>query len=410
MTNSNSAEKRSSRTGKTVLIGVGAGIAAYKVAHVVRALRREGVRVLVAPTRDSLHFVGEVTWSELSENPVVTDLFSQDQTGHIALAKSVDLILVAPATADLIAQIREGRASSLLTATILASSAPKLLVPAMHTGMWENPATQDNISTLVQRGFEILPPESGALSSGDLGKGRLPEPDVISDWVLSHMSNGILSGRNVTVTTGGTVEAIDPVRYIANRSTGRQGIEIALAAARLGADVTLVAGNCSVPLPVTNPRIDIVRVESATEMETEVNKTLHAAHALIMTAAVADYRPVDVSAAKLKKTDMGDSPVLSLTQNPDILANICHGSNKPEIVVGFGAETAENFRELGSVKARSKGADYLAVNKVGTNTGFGDVENRLVIFDASGQIVAEHLGDKAALAKDVVGLLVGVWS
>ena len=410
MTSLSSVEKRSNGTVATVLVGVGAGIAAYKIAHVIRELRRANVEVIVAPTDDSLRFVGEVTWRELSENPVATDMFSAGHAGHIALAKAADLILLAPATADLLAQVRGGRTNTLLTATILASSAPKLLVPAMHSGMWENPATRDNVEVLIGRGFEVLPPVAGALSSGDIGIGRLPEPSAISSWVLSHLFGGPLSGRNVTVTAGGTVEAIDPVRYIANRSSGRQGVEVALAASRLGAHVRLIAGNCSVALPYNNPRITVVNVKSAIDMEREVFDSLSGTDALVMAAAVADYRPTDMSPEKLKKNTLGDSPVIRLIKNPDILANVCQSPERPRVVVGFGAETDENFRELGAEKARSKGADFLAVNQVGEDAGFGEVQNRLIVFDSAGKIIAEYDGTKADLAKDIVRLFVGAWS
>lgn len=404
MTSLNLAERRSSSSHPRILLGVGAGIAAYKVVQVVRNLRRRGAEVVVSPSQASLNFVGTTTWEELSENPLADDLFD-GQIGHIELAQWADLIVIAPATADLLAQIVAGRANTMLTATLLASTAPKLVVPAMHSGMWTNPATQDNLAVLRQRGFAILPPVSGPLSSGDSGIGRLPEPEQISEWVFSQITGGRLNGVKLVVTAGGTVEEIDPVRYLSNYSSGRQGVEVAKAAASAGAEVILIAANCSVPLPVEHPRIEIVRVKSAREMQAAVDEQMPTASGLIMTAAVADYRPEVATDEKLKKDAWGEHPSLRLVKNPDILAEVCASPERPRIVIGFGAETGEDFLTKGAAKAKSKGADYLAVNRVGHGLGFGEVENSLTVFGGDGAVVAEFSGTKADLAQKLVDLV-----
>lgn len=406
MTSWNSVEKRSNSLPSTVLLGVGAGIAAYKVVHVVRELRRHGIEVYVAPTEDSLHFVGATTWSELSENPVVDSLFDNSAMGHVELARLANLIVIAPCTADLAARITAGFADSTLLATILASKAPKILVPAMHTQMWLNPATQENFSVLQKRGFTVIPPESGHLSSGDTGLGRLPDPDVIVDAIVSHSKNGELHGKHVIVTAGGTHEPLDPVRFLGNRSSGRMGVELAVSAAARGAEVTLIAAHCTVPLPIGDSRIHVVHVNSAMEMHSAVDRFLASADALVMSAAVADYRPAEVSSVKLKKTTMGDEPTLTLVKNPDILASVCASPLKPRIVIGFAAETGENFLESGAQKVHSKGADYIAVNRVGESIGFGEVDSTLVVFNSAGDTVAQLSGQKKILAEGLVDLLV----
>lgn len=393
----------------TILLGVGAGIAAYKIAYVVRGLRERGHEVHVLPTRNSLEFVGEQTWQELSENPVSTEvLHGAGEISHVRLARQAKLFVVAPATADLLAKLRLGLADDMLTATFLATSCPKLLVPAMHTHMWQNPATQENVRCLRERGVLVLEPAAGALSSGDTGRGRMPEPDQILaqiDDLLSGARPGPLTGKKVIVTAGGTVEAIDPVRYLGNHSTGRQGVEIAKAAARAGAEVILLAGNTSVELPRT-PHIQVVECESAALMLNALNQHGPSADILFMAAAVADYRPRTSHSEKLKKEKWGAQPVIELVQNPDLLHTIAHGSNRPKVIVGFAAETgsADEVIAAGKAKAKQKGADLIAINQVGDGLGFGEVDNTLFVVDSLGEPVAELAGSKADLAKGLVEL------
>lgn len=402
----------------TVVLGVGAGIAAYKVAHVVRDLRRADVVVHVIPTEASTNFVGLQTWQELSENPVATEIFhGPEQLSHIELARIADLFVVAPATADLLAKLRAGMASDLLTATFLAAGCPKLLVPAMHTQMWENPATQENVEVLRQRGIAVLEPATGRLSSGDTGAGRLPEPETIAEVILQELDQnaadegesgrraGPLVGQRVVVTAGGTLEPIDPVRFIGNRSSGSQGIELARAAAQLGADVTLLAANVTVPLPVESG-IDVVQTPTAVDMLAAVERVVPNADALFMAAAVADYRPEASTGGKLKKEEWGSSPQLQLVENPDILRSVAVSADRPRILVGFAAETGprEQVLRLGQEKARRKGADLLAINQVGEDKGFGEVENTLTVVDEEGDEVASFSGTKTELAYALVNL------
>ena len=398
-----------------VIVGVGAGIAAYKVAHLVRGLRKAGHQVFVIPTPASLEFVGAQTWQELSENPVGTDVFHKSPApGHVALARDADLIMVAPCTADLLAKLRVGIADSLLTTTVLASAAPLLLAPAMHTQMWRAAATQENVAVLRSRGITVLEPASGALSSGDSGVGRLPEPDVLlaaAEEALAGMdhadaSERPLAGKRVLVSAGGTHEPLDPVRFLGNYSTGRQGIELARMAAELGAEVVLVTGAVSVPVPA-HGAIRRVEATSAREMADAMLSELPGTDAVFMTAAVADYRPADIATQKLKKETWGDSPTIALQRNPDILRAIAADPARPPLVVGFAAETgsAEQVLEFGRAKAQSKGADYIAINRVGDGAGFGDVENELTLVDGQGVLVRRAAGTKAHLARELLRLL-----
>lgn len=360
------------------------------------------------PTEASLEFVGEQTWQELSEHPIgVKVLHGPGELSHIELARRADLFLVAPATADLLAQLRLGLASNLLTATFLAADCPKLLSPAMHTNMWENPATQDNVATLRARGVEIIEPATGALSSGDTGAGRLPEPDAIVEEVLARLAPGALAGQRAVVTAGGTIEPIDPVRYLGNHSSGRQGIELALAAARRGAEVDLLLAQTQVP-PPQHPRIRLVPTPTALEMRDALARLVPGAHALFMAAAVADYRPRAAAEHKLKKGTWAET--IELVENPDLLREVAEAPWRPEVLVGFGAETGSEEQVLarGMEKARRKGADLLAINRVGDGHGFGEVENRLLVVDRTGQPVADLVGDKSVLAAQLVELAMGV--
>lgn len=395
-----------------MLVGVGAGIAAYKVALVVREFRRLGWNVHVIPTPRSLEFVGAETWRELSENPVETSVFHRDWAnddgrGHVELAREADLVVLAPATADLLAKARAGLAGDLLTTTLLASAAPVIAFPAMHTQMWLSSATQENVEVLRQRGWTVVPPEDGALSSGDTGPGRLPEPQRIVALAQEAMSNlvdatGALEGRRIVITAGGTQEPLDPVRYIGNRSSGTMGVALARQAAAQGADVLLIAAGVTEELPAHDPRIRVERAMTATQMLEAVQRET-AADALIMAAAVADFAPSHQQEAKIKKS--GDEPlILELQQTPDILATITDAEDSPTVVIGFGAETGDqdSVMAMGAQKAQRKGADLLAVNRVGVDAGFGDVQSSLSYFGPDGSRIGGAEGDKSQLAADLV--------
>ena len=428
MTSSNSmgtqqTEFSTARGEPTVLIGVGAGIAAYKVAFVVRGLRKAGIRVHVIPTPRS--------WRELSENPVEDSVFGNQGPGHVRLARDADLIILAPATANMLARMRAGFADDLLTATVLASAAPVLACPAMHSQMWVSSATQDNISTLKARGWDILEPETGALSSGDSGVGRLVEPDVIVHHALALLGLGEINAADpaselaseastpavlssprpptghVVITAGGTREPLDPVRFLGNRSTGTQGIALATAALDAGFKVTLIQANVDATRLEALRHKDGVTIESAgstQEMLEAVTQLLPETDILVMAAAVADFRPRDLEAQKIKKIEGQDQMTLVLEKTPDILATVSRATNRPRVLVGFGAETGDEYRvlDLGAQKAIRKGADLLAVNEVGFNVGFGEVSNKVTYFDAAGKIVGSAAGSKDRVAADLM--------
>lgn len=409
-------DQRKSNSAPSVVVGVGAGIAAYKVAILVREFKRFGWDVHVVPTSASLNFVGVATWAELSENPVVTDVFDEAGPGHIHLAAKADLVVVAPATADLLARIRAGMANDLLTTTVLATSAPVLLVPAMHSGMWLSAATKENIAVLQERGFHVMQPEVGNLSSGDSGIGRMPEPEQIAATARSVLaetpqagqpSGKFLEGRSVVVTAGGTHEPLDPVRFIGNRSTGHQGIAIATAAAAAGANVALIVANTTAPLPPESPSLKIVHVQTSRELERAVQDKILRADCLIMAAAVADFRPKKIAANKIKKLENTDEISISLVKTTDILKTVSTSPARPTVLVGFGAETGttDDVLALGSEKAVAKRADLLAVNKVGASLGFGNVPNHLYYFDAKGELIGQASGTKSEVATDLLTLV-----
>ncbi|MDO4259550.1 MAG: bifunctional phosphopantothenoylcysteine decarboxylase/phosphopantothenate--cysteine ligase CoaBC [Actinomycetaceae bacterium] len=399
----------------TIILGVGAGIAAYKSALILRQLSKAGHDIHVIPTPDSQHFIEQATWAGLSGNPVHTDVFSTGLADHIELARHADLIVIAPATADLLARLRAGMANDLLTTTVLAATCPIVLAPAMHSQMWTNPATVDNISHLRGRGFHIIDPDTGPLGSGDFGVGRLPEPDVISAFALSVLEDSQkaapadLAGYHFLISAGGTREAIDPVRFIGNESSGRQGTALAVAAAQRGANVTLVAANISRDIfddeGATDAGIEIVSATSAAEVEKAILSRLDSTDVLIMAAAIADFRPALVQREKIKK-DPGstDAPTISLERTTDILATAAAAPNRPSIVVGFAAETGDlaTVRRLGGEKARRKGADFLVINRVGDGHGFGNVPNEVFIVDHNGRDIAQAIGTKAEVAVRVL--------
>jgi phosphopantothenoylcysteine decarboxylase / phosphopantothenate---cysteine ligase len=388
-----------------VVLGVGAGIAAYKSCELLRLLTESGHRVRVVPTPDALRFVGEATWAALSGEPVTTDAWTDvAEVPHVRIGQSADLVIVAPATADLLARAAAGMAGDLLTATLLTARCPVLYAPAMHTEMWVHPATQANVTLLRSRGATVLEPGVGRLTGADSGAGRLPEPaDIFA--VATRLLTGTrqdLAGRRVVVSAGGTREEIDPVRFIGNWSTGTQGYALARTAVARGAEVTVVAANVALPDPAG---AKVARVISAREMRDAMLAAADGADAIVMAAAVADYRPEARSAAKIKKDGQPPEP-LRLTENPDILAELAahRAGLGHQVLVGFAAETDTSAAPAWAKLAR-KGCDLLVVNPVGGGLGFGTADNEAVVFGADGSLTAIPRGSKEALA-DVVWDLV----
>lgn len=399
-----------------VVLGVAGGIAAYKSALLLRLLREAGHEVRVVPTAAALQFVGAPTWEALSGQPVTTSVFEgTDTVEHVRIGREADLVLVAPATADLMARAAGGLANDLLTATLLTATCPVLMAPAMHTEMWMHAATVANVETLRSRGIHVMDPADGRLTGADSGPGRLPEPEMIFDEALrllgeaasgSPAGPGDLGGRSLVVSAGGTREPLDPVRFLGNRSSGRQGIAIAVEAAARGADVTLVAANVDAAL--LPPGVEVVEVETTADLQVAMRARADA-DVLIMAAAVADYRPATVAEAKVKKS--GDGLSIDLVENPDILAGLAREARADQVVVGFAAETGDasgSVLEHGRAKARRKGAALLAVNAVGEGAGFGDVPNAVVILDTQGEVVAEAGGSKADVARGLLDAVVAV--
>ena len=430
-----------------VVLGVGAGIAAYKSCELLRLLTESGHQVRVVPTPDALRFVGEATWAALSGQPVTTDVWTGvSEVPHVRIGQDADLVLVAPATADLLARAAAGMAGDLLTATLLTARCPVLYAPAMHTEMWEHPATQANVALLRRRGAIVMEPAVGRLTGRDSGPGRLPEPAGIFAAATRLLARGAmgpstadLAGRRVVVSAGGTREEIDPVRFIGNWSTGTQGYALASTAVARGAEVTVVAANVALPDPAGTK---VTRVVSAREMHDAVLAAAETADAVVMAAAVADYRPAARSAAKIKKDGQPPEP-LPLTENPDILAGLAavrkareaarsahdperaglvppipvsrggsggiRVSSPPEpaqhqVLVGFAAET-DTSPEQARAKLERKGCDLLVVNPVGNGLGFGTPDNEAVVYGADGTVTPVSRGPKEALA-DVVWDLV----
>jgi phosphopantothenoylcysteine decarboxylase/phosphopantothenate--cysteine ligase len=389
-----------------VILGVSAGIAAYKVCELLRRLTESGHEVRVVPTRDALRFVGEPTWAALSGHPVSTEVWADvDQVPHVRLGQHADLVFVAPATADLLAKAAHGLADDLLTNILLTARCPVVFAPAMHTEMWEHPATQANVATLRSRGVIVVEPASGRLTGADTGPGRLPEPPELFEVARRVLARGGLSrdlaGRHVVVSAGGTREAIDPVRFIGNRSSGLQGYALARTAAARGARVTLVAGNVALPDPAG---VDVVRVVSAEDMRAAVIKAAGVADAVVMAAAVADFRPSDYRENKIKKTESAEPDPIPLTKNPDILAELVTRRPPGQVIVGFAAET-DNVIAHGREKLARKGCDLLVVNQVGEDLTFGAPDNAAVVLGADGGSTEVPRGPKEALA-DVVWDLV----
>jgi phosphopantothenoylcysteine decarboxylase / phosphopantothenate---cysteine ligase len=386
----------------------------------VRSFVLAGHSVQVVATEAALRFVGKPTLEAISRNPVYSDLYEGvAEVRHVALGQAADVIVIAPATANSIAKMAAGIADDLLGNTILASSAPILLAPAMHTEMWQNPATVANVALLRERGVHFVGPGTGQLTGNDSGQGRMAEPDEISEAALLLMRPADLAGRKILVTAGGTREPLDPVRYIGNRSSGKQGIALALAAASRGADVTLVVANIEVDIPNTRGpgSVTVVEASSTRDLATAVHAAAPAADAIIMAAAVADYRPESVAESKIKKENQGDQLTLTLVKNPDILHDLVVARNarandgaasSTQIIIGFAAET-ETDREallaLGRSKVARKGSDYLVLNTVGWTAGFATAGNTVILLSGAGDIVGEASGTKSEVADRVLDLL-----
>ena len=396
----------------TIVVAVTGGVAAFKAPIVVRECQRAGHDVYVAATRASLEFVGRSTWEGITSRPVAVDIAGEGRAEHVELARIADLIIVVPATANSLAHLAAGFANDMVSLTVLASNAPVVVAPAMHSNMWLAPATQANVRTLRERGVHIIDPKSGALGSGDNGIGRLPDPEEIARKALEVLSHHervshVLADRTVVVTAGGTREPIDPVRFLGNQSSGRQGLAIASAAARAGAAVRVIAANIESALLAGLPStVQVTRVGSALQMREATVSQVIDADALVMAAAVADFRPEAVSQSKMKKDPTNEeAPTIRLVRNPDILAEIGHSEKRPPLVVGFAAETGteEEILAYGADKAVRKGADFICLNRVGSGVGFGDVANDVRVLDANGHIVGRYVGSKDEVAAGLVG-------
>jgi len=387
-----------------IVLGVGAGIAAYKSCELLRLFTESGHEVTVIPTADALRFVGAATWAALSGQPVSTSAWdSVDEVPHVRIGQQADLVIVAPATADLLARAAAGLAPDLLGNVLLTARCPVIYAPAMHTEMWQHPATVSNVATLRGRGALVLDPASGRLTGSDTGPGRLPEPAELYRAALAVLARGSaalvpdLAGRRVVISAGGTREEIDPVRFIGNWSSGLQGYAIARAAVARGASVTLVAANTALADP---PGAGVVTVTSALQLREAMLAAAADADAVVMTAAVADYRPAARSDVKLKKAGGPPAPIL-LIENPDILRELAGARRRAgQVIVGFAAETDDVIAN-GAAKLKAKGCDLLVVNRVGGGLAFGTADNEAEILAADGQRVAVPRGPKEVLA-DVI--------
>lgn len=392
--------------GKKIVLGVTGGIAAYKAVEIASRLRKAGAEVHVIMTKEATEFVTELTFREITGQPVSVDMWAKVanfNVEHIALANLADLVLIAPATANIIAKIATGIADDMLTTTVLATKAPVMLAPAMNTNMYENPITQRNMAELRTRGMQLIEPASGHLACGIEGKGRLPEPVDIVQAVSDFMTEAQpLQGRKIIVTAAGTIEPLDPVRFLGNHSTGKMGYAIAAEAARQGADVLLVSGPSALPAPA-NVRIE--RIQTAREMQAAVQAEYAQADAVIMSAAVADYRPKAVSAEKIKKSD--DELVLHLERNPDILLGL--GQQKQQqILVGFAAETC-HLEEYAKKKLAKKNLDFIVANDVSArDAGFAVDNNRVQLYFRDGRVEKYPLMAKTELAKVILDKLAAI--
>ena len=402
-----------------IVLGVGGGIAAYKAASLLRLFTEAGHEVTAVPTEAALAFVGKATWEALSGRPVRTDVFEAVETvNHVRLGHEAELVVVAPATADLLARAAGGHADDLLTNTLLVATCPVLMAPAMHTQMWHHPATQANVATLRERGVTVLDPAVGRLTGADTGPGRLPDPEEIFAAALALVDTGAhdgaaagpLAGRRLLVSAGGTREPIDPVRFLGNRSSGKQGAAIAAAALRAGASVTFVAAHLDVEPPAG---ADTVRVETALDLRDAMHELAPAADAIVMAAAVADFRPAQRHGTKIKKQDDAEDPVIALVRNPDILAELVERRNaegRGQLIVGFAAETGDagaGVLEYAHAKLARKGCELRVVNEVGSDESgaqrvFGLDENSVTILARDGSQPEHAAGSKDEVADAVV--------
>jgi phosphopantothenoylcysteine decarboxylase/phosphopantothenate--cysteine ligase len=389
-----------------IVLGVGGGIAAYKACELLRLFTESGYAVRVVPTAAALKFVGAPTWAALSGRPVSVDVWDDvHEVPHVRIGRDASLVVVAPATADLLARAAHGLADDLLTNTLLTARCPVLYAPAMHTEMWEHPATQANVALLRSRGATVMEPAVGRLTGADTGKGRLPEPPEIYAAALALLRPADLAGRHVVVTAGGTREPIDPVRFIGNRSSGKQGFAFARAALARGARVTLIAANVSLPDP---PGAHLVRVGTTEELRRATLAAAGDADAVVMAAAPADFRPATYTDRKIKKVGDGAVAPLELVTNPDIAAEL--GAHKPagQVLVVFAAETAEPGEAAANAKAKlaRKRADLVVLNEVGADRGFGTETNAAVVFDTTGRSTTIGETSKGRLADAVLDLVV----
>ncbi|MBP2374842.1 bifunctional phosphopantothenoylcysteine decarboxylase/phosphopantothenate synthase [Paeniglutamicibacter psychrophenolicus] len=423
---------------KRIVLGVSAGIAAYKAALLLRLFKEAGHHVDVIPTTASLEFVGAATWEALSGNPVHTSVFEAvDTVNHVRLGQEADLVVIAPATADVLARAAAGMANDLLTGTLLATGAPVVMAPAMHTEMWEHPATVANVATLRSRGVHIIEPAVGRLTGKDSGAGRLPDPEEIFAAVAGYLDEtapsgasgpdtpmagtaprtagpGPLAGKVVAISAGGTREPLDPVRYLGNRSSGRQGIALAKAALVAGATVRFIAAHMDLPAP---EGVELSTASTAAQLQGAVTEAARGADVLIMSAAVADFRPAEYVGSKIKKSDDHADPVITLVRNPDILAMLIAqraaegvAGDLPPLVVGFAAETGDaeaGVLEYGAAKLARKGCEMLVVNEVGENLTFGTDENTVTILFADGAEPVHASGSKDQVASSVIEAVAG---
>ncbi|GIE92618.1 bifunctional phosphopantothenoylcysteine decarboxylase/phosphopantothenate--cysteine ligase CoaBC [Paractinoplanes rishiriensis] len=376
-----------------VVLGVCGGIAAYKACELLRLFTESGHGVRVVPTASALKFVGEPTWAALSGRPVATEVWDDaHEVPHVRIGRAADLVVVAPATADLLAKAAHGIADDLLTNTLLTATCPIVYAPAMHTEMWENPATRANVATLRERGAIVIEPAVGRLTGADTGKGRLPEPAAIFELAVRVHRKG-LAGRRVVITAGGTREPLDPVRFIGNRSSGKQGYALATAAAARGASVTLIAANVTLPDPAG---VDIVRVGTTEELRAATVKAAGEADLIVMAAAPADFRPAVVATQKIKKTDSGTPEAITLVTNPDIAAELGAGKRPGQVLVAFAAETHDAL-EHARAKLTKKRADLIVVND-GVDRVFGADHNEVTLLGADGSMAEYGQLPKADVA------------
>lgn len=396
-----------------VIVGITGGIAAYKATSIIRLLTEAGHTVKVIPTQNALRFIGATTLEALSQNTVDSDLYTDvESVKHVSLGQEADLVIVAPASASFLARYAAGIADDLLGNTLLVTKAPVVLAPAMHTEMWLHAATQQNVQTLIGRGIQILQPAVGRLTGEDSGIGRLPEPEEIVEFALSKISRQDLSGKRFLISAGGTREEIDPVRFIGNKSSGKQGIAIAIEAARRGAEVTLIAANISnVPSEIRN----VISVQTAEQLGDALDENLTSCDVLVMAAAVADFKVLNPAANKLKRAELGDHLQLELVANEDILVNAVKRiktQNLSVFTVGFAAETAagaSQLEELAKSKLASKGCDLIVANNVANGAVFDSDTNNVLILSRTGRLVAAE-GSKRLVAAELLDVITDLQS